>query len=376
MEEEYRPVVWKLPDDYLSYDHFVRVVRKLDMTSSPGYPYYYEAPTVGEWLQWDGFTVSQYALDRLWFEVNAYLEQEEQDSIFLTCFIKQEPHKLSKRLEKRYRLIMASPLHVQIVWTMLFGYQNDLEIEKTYEIPSQQGLVFPNGGWKSYYRQWTSKGFNTGLDKVAWDWNAPIWLINMDLDFRYRMGRGVEMDGWLRIAKRLYHHMFNNPIIIMPNGNAYKQVIPGIMKSGCVNTISTNSHMQGFVHVEACRLQGVSYLPMPACCGDDTLQKLEQATDISCYARLGAIVKSASEGMEFVGHEILSTGPVPIYFSKHLAKFERVSDDNVHDYVDSMCRMYCKSPLFDFWNAAASYLGVSVYSRQYYNYWYDNEEVF
>lgn len=374
MEEAYKDVIWTLPDDFLSFDRFMASVRRLDMKSSPGWPYMRESITNGQFLGWNGYSFDPLRLERLWFDVRTYLENPGE--IILYCFVKREPHKISKVLDNRWRLIMASPIHVQVVWTMLFGYQNDLEIQKCYHIPSQQGIILPGGGWKMFLEQWKSRGYDTGLDKSAWDWTFPYWLIELDLDFRRRMGRGASMGAWWKIASRLYDEMFVNPYVLLSNGILYQQRVPGVMKSGCVNTISTNSHAQVMVHVLACISEAVSIYPLPVCCGDDTLQRKSQAINLKAYERFGAIVKSASEGMEFVGHEFISCGPVPLYLGKHLVKSFHVDDENLEDYFDSLCRMYCKSDLFEFWARYAMKVGVNVYSREYYNYWYDNEDVF
>lgn len=344
------------------------------MKSSPGWPYLCEATTNGNFLGWNQIDFDPLKIERLWFDVRTYLENPVQITLF--CFVKLEPHKISKIRENRWRLIMASPIHVQVVWTMLFGYQNDLEIQQCYHIPSQQGVILPGGGWKLFLEQWRSRGYDTGLDKSAWDWTFPYWLIELDLDFRRRMGRGAKMGSWWEIASKLYNDMFVNPWVLLSNGAFYEQVYPGVMKSGCVNTISSNSHAQVMVHILVAASTGSPMYPLPVCCGDDTLQRKDQATDLEAYERFGAIVKSASEGLEFVGHEFISCGPVPLYLGKHLVKSFHVDDRNVSDYFDSMCRMYCKSPLFDFWSSYARFSGVNVYSREYYNHWYDNEKVF
>ncbi|APG75848.1 hypothetical protein 2 [Hubei sobemo-like virus 46] len=374
MEEAYREVIWQLPDNYLSYEQFLVAVSRVDMKSSPGWPYVKEGSTNAQILQWNGFTCSEYALGRMWNEVNHYLQSDEP--IVLSCFIKSEPHKISKVQEGRWRLIMASPLHVQIVWNMFFMYLNDLMVKKAYHIPSQQGLVLPNGGWKAYLDQWRSKGYDVGLDKQAWDWTAPIWLISMCLELRYRLCRGRMRGQWYNIARKLYRDMYDNPTIMLSNGQVYYQTIPGIEKSGCVNTISDNSFMQIGVHVLVCLDLGLPLYPLPVAVGDDTLQCASQTADVEAYAKFGAIVKSASAGIEFVGHEFTTNGPVPLYLGKHVVKSMHVADEYLPEYLDMMCRMYCKSPIFSYWACLANELNCPVFSQDYYSRWYDYESRF
>lgn len=375
MEEAYKLCVTRIPDDFLSYDSYLRAVSRLDMRSSPGYPVCLQYGTNGSYLGWDGVSHSEYGLKHLWNEVKKIIYEPELDSdIILRVFIKHEPHKREKVEEGRLRLIMASPVALQVVWHMLFDDFNDAEIRNSYFIPSQQGITLHHGSWKDYVRLWKALGYDTGLDKRAWDWTAPGWLLMWNLEFRARMMRGSKLAEWYALAQRMYVNMFEESKIMTSDGQVYQQEYPGIMKSGCVNTISDNSHCQVMGHILACLKQGVPYYPLPACCGDDTLQRLDQAVDVEAYKVFGAIVKSASDGLEFVGMEFTSDGPIPLYTDKHLAKFRSVCDENMSAYLDSMARMYCKNrEMFSFWEFVAGRLGVDLYSREYYSSWFDNE---
>lgn len=265
MEKAYAGTVWELPDDYLSFERYRLALYGLDMTSSPGIPYIYSSPSIGSWLGYDGLEFDEYKVRSLWHDVLAVLNGDYD--MVLRVFIKQEPHSIAKAVEGRWRLIVASPLCVQVVWQMLFKYQNDLEIQKCYDIPSQQGIIMVRGGWKTYLESWKARGFNTGLDKRSWDWTVPGWALDLDVQFRYRMGRGTKMSEWLGTAVRMYKDMFDHPVLRLSNGMEFRQEYPGIMKSGCVNTISTNSHMQVMIHLLACWDQGVSHVPLCEECG-------------------------------------------------------------------------------------------------------------
>lgn len=341
------------------------------MSSSPGYPYQKEATTNGQWLGYNGIEFDPIKLQRLWHDVK--LVFADQLDYVLRVFIKQEPHKMSKVDEKRWRLIMAAPLAVQVAWHMLFDHQNDLEIKQTYYIPSQQGLVLPRGGWKYFTRLWSNQGLTAGLDKSAWDWTAPAWALSMDLDFRCRMGRGDRIADWLKIAKILYRGMFDHPTLMLSDGTLYRQLYPGIMKSGCVNTISTNSHCQVFVHLAVCLSMNVDPNPLPVACGDDTLQHPRHTHSLDQYARFGVIIKSVSDTAEFMGHTFSMYGPLPLYWKKHLKKLHYIPDADLAQYLDSMARMYVHDEsCFNWWELIARKLAVPLpLSRQSYLRWYD-----
>lgn len=372
LEEEYEKARWVLKEDFDTKEAFYRAVQRIDRSSSPGYPYMRESPTNGEWLGFDGAWYDEYKLEVLWFDCQKVLRGEWE--LILRAFVKAEPHKKSKAEANRWRLILASPLCVQVVWHMMFDYGNDKEIEKAYWIPSQQGMVLVNGGWKQFYKLWTGLGYDCGLDKSAWDWTVPGWMFEDDLELRHRLGRGNRMGEWRTICDRLYNEMFVRPLVVLSNGTLWRQLYPGVMKSGCVNTISTNSHCQAILHLHACFVQGVQWWPLPACCGDDTLQRLSQASDITAYSRYGPVVKSASEGLEFMGHEFLVTGPVPLYSGKHVCNLFYQDSGNIGQYLESMARMYAHSPNQWFWYWVAAVLGLetALCSPEYYRYWYDN----
>lgn len=193
-EKHYMEVRCEIPEDFDQYSHYERCLRKLDMTSSPGIPYCREATTNGQWLKWDGMNMSLIQKQRLWHDVQEVFTGNYD--MLIRTFIKLEPHKKSKCEEKRWRLIMAAPLPVQVAWQMLFSMLNDKEIERSYVIPSQQGLVMVNGGWKRYLEQWTSQGLQGSLDKSAWDWTAPYWMLFLDLQLRHRLMYGQRREHW------------------------------------------------------------------------------------------------------------------------------------------------------------------------------------
>lgn len=370
MEQEYEPSRWNLPTDFLGYDNFTRALTRLEMGSSPGYPYQREKPTVGEWLRYDGVGFDTFAVARLWMDVCTVFEGS-WDTV-LRVFVKQEPHTTKKAQEKRWRLIMASPLCVQVAWHMLFDFHNDKEISCFNRIPSQQSISLPAGEWKRFLATWKTSGTLHGMDKSAWDWTAPFWALMLDVEFRYRMGRGTGMELWKEKANILFRQMFESVKIILSDGSMYKQVVPGIMKSGCVCTISTNGHCQGFAHVVACLKAGVGYQPMPPVVGDDTLIHPLHKCTVDYYACMGIVVKEVTDDIEFVGYKWSDGSLEPLYHGKHLKKLVHVSDDDLPDYLDSMCRQYARSRYYAFWEALCDALiGGTRLSRAAYEYWFN-----
>lgn len=372
LEEEYAVVRTEIQEDFDQYNGFYRAVKRLERSSTPGYPYCTESPTIGDFLGFDGFEYDMFKLRRLWFEVQRLLEGDFDDLLF-NVFIKEEPHKLHKIQEGRFRLIIGSPLHFQVLCHMLFDDFNDKQIERAYEIPSQQGIILNGGGWRSYMKLWTGLGLNCGLDKQAWDWTVPGWKIAWALEFRKRMVYGRKYQRWVYLAEKAYSALFEHPKLILSDGEVYRQQYAGVMKSGCVNTISDNSVMQVIDHLLVCEDLGVKYDPLPRAVGDDTLSCSSQVFDTVAYSKYGAIVKSASDGLEFVGMEFTNAGPIPLYLDKHLYKVAYCSKTVLVQFLDAMLRMYSYSPTYFLWEEIALRCGVAgqMRSRHYYLNWYD-----
>lgn len=376
LEKQYKPVVHYLDPNWYSWENYVRIVHNLDMQSSPGYPYCNQAPTIGAWFKFDGISVDSLRLKQLWYDVKLVFD-DRYDTI-LKVFIKLEPHKRTKILKDRWRLIMCSPLPVQVAWHMCFDQLNDLEIDKSYFIPSQHGMLIPGGAWKQYYNLWKTLDLTAGLDKEAWDWTAPFWAIMDSLELRFRLCRGPKdlIDDWKQKSTLLYRHMFEDPKILLSSGELFQQTIPGIMKSGCVNTISDNGHCQQECHAISAYRQGLPLEPFPRSGGDDTLHKYEHVVDLSVYKSFGIFVKSVSETTEFLGHSFDERGMLPLYLSKHIFKSLYIKPEDIETYLDAMARMYCHDEdLFEFWQTIALKKGVVLpLSRKGYVHWKDFSE--
>lgn len=374
-EEAYDKARYSLPCDWMSKEHFMRVVRGLENSSSPGYPYCREKPTIGEWLGFDGVFYDEFQVERLWHEVQAFLNGDK-DSLY-RVFIKREPHKISKAKTGRWRLIICPPLYEQVAWAMVFGTGNDKEIETVGEIPSLQGMKLSGGDWKHYVRLFNTRKMRYGTDKSAWDWTCHWELIKLDLELRYRLIRGsAEVKSeWFALAQRLYEGAFYHPRLILSNGQVYEQMYPGILKSGCVNTISSNSHMQILAHILLCLRNNKPIFPLPFAVGDDLLEGDNWLTADE-WATIGVVLKEIEDDYVFVGHRFPKTdrggGPVPLYLAKHLFRFGEVASKDMEDYLDSMVRLYAHDPAVQaLWREVAMRHDVNLPSEAYVKYWYD-----
>lgn len=370
LERAYRKASYHLRADFMSRERFEEVCYNLDYTSSPGLPYCRENGTIGDWLGWDGQQLSDERVDRLWWDMQAFLSGELLSDY--RVFVKREPHSRSKAESGRWRLIVCPPLFEQVAWTMVFGQGNDLEIDTVGQTPSLQGMYLCGGNWKWFLRLFECRGLNIGMDKSAWDWTAHIELLELDLELRDRLiTSGPKME-WRTLARRLYDGAFYHPRLVLSNGQVYEQLEPGIVKSGCVNTISTNSHCQLIAHVLVCLRNASSIYPLPVAVGDDTLASERNVGSPSDYSQLGIVVKELVDEVEFVGHRFLPSGPVPKYHTKHVFRFMECDDANLESFLDSMVRLYAHDDAWqEFWRKLARLAGVAIPSPSYVRFWYD-----
>lgn len=374
-EDAYSQVRYKLPDDWLTYSHFERVCYDLERSSSPGYPYCNEKSTIGDWLGFDGIQYDVQRMELLWRHVELF-KHGQMDSIY-RVFVKTEPHKIAKAIDGRWRLIICPPLYEQVLWAMVFGSGNDRENELVGMSPSLQGFKLCNGGWKQVYELFQQNQFDASLDKSAWDWTAhQVWL-DLDLELRKRLliSEGPQRQQWEAIASSLFKGAFYHPRLLLSNGMVFEQEIPGIMKSGCVNTISSNSHMQIFCHIYAALMDGKSIHPLPVAVGDDTLGSMSNTPSQVAYLKTGAIVKQVVQGIDFVGHVWCSTGPRPAYIAKHLFRYCEIEAAHLASFLESMVHLYCHhDEMTDLWRQLCVVHSVEVPSREYIRFWYDYDE--
>lgn len=377
-EELYAPARYQLREDFGTRSHFDEVLRRLDYTSSPGYPYNREASTIGGWLGWNGITYNEMRADRLWQDCQAFINGD-MDTLY-RVFVKDEPHKLSKAQQDRWRLIICPPLCEQVVWAMWFGQGNDVEIDTVGSTPSLQGIKLVEGCWKDYNRLFQQVGCDKAIDKSAWDWTAHIEWINLDFQLRCRLltaEPGLK-SRWMNVARMLYRRAFLHPRLLLSNGEVWEQLYPGVMKSGCVNTISTNSHCQVLAHIWLCLKNRLAVRPAPFAVGDDTIGKARNTPTPEQYARAGILVKPTGGGLEFVGHEFdpkFGKPPMPAYRAKHVFRYFQVDRDNLPSFLESMVRLYAHDDEFSsFWRIIAFRRKILLPSAEYCRFWYDNRE--
>lgn len=375
MEDIYAPLRVSEGEDHFTYAHFMRVLRMLDKTSSPGYPWMLDGSTIALYLggtyEWEWWPER---VEKLWWWVRSSIECGFNEEItFFRVFTKQEAHKRSKVESGRWRLIFAAPLHFQVVGQMLYSDLNDLECSMWGELPSVHGFYPVHGNWKWKKRKWDSEGYNTSMDKSGWDINAPGWVFEVSSDLRERLQEGAS-ETWLRLHRQMSAIAYSRSRLVFGDGSAFIQTTDGIMKSGLVNTISDNSRAQVALHILACKRAGRDYEPLPEACGDDTLSPDFDDDYLEKVQQGGCLVKECSMQVDqkFVGTIFRHTGPVPEKVEKHLATYQFMREEVVAEALDSYCHIYAHSEYLSLWRRLLMRRDVSrLRSVAYYRSVYD-----
>lgn len=321
------------PDDLLSKEHFTRVLEDIDLASSPGVPLLFTYPTNRDFL-WDGDSWNTQNVELLWDRVRRRLASRDSDPI--RVFIKCEPHKLKKIQEKRYRLISSVSLVDSVVDHMLFGWQNDSLVRNFVHLPVAVGWSPLYGGYK-----WIEPAL-VGYDRRAWDWTVPRWLLEAEMQVRFDLNANPSKL-WTELVRWRYNRLYDANLFQLSNGWQIEQMVPGVLKSGSVNTISSNSIMQCILHAYCLHECSMPLDGEFVAMGDDTLQ---EHTSPEYVDLLSSIIdlKPPTTG-EFCGIDF-TEGVEPINTPKHFKNLLYAKDADLHNSLISLQLNYGGSRRF------------------------------
>lgn len=352
VHDRFQSCNWSIPPDFLTYEHFLRMVMKLEWTSSPGYPYLLNYPTNADMFQVvDGIPSKDRV--RIFYDiVMDKIKNRQADEIRI--FIKPEPLKRKKIQQKRFRLISSVSVLDQLIDLMLFDEMNQAMIGHWPDIPAKPGWSPLSYGWSHIPRGWLTS------DKTGWDWTVQSWLIELCLWLRIHLCRNINTL-WRDLAKWRYHSLFSDARFVLSMGVILKQLFQGVMKSGCVNTISDNSIMQVFLHARVCLELGLPITDTYVM-GDDVLQDKGTWTDeqINLYQshlRKYCRLKVMQRKSEFAGFEFKGTVVEPSYSAKHAFQVLHAAEAVSEDIARSYALLYHRSEHREWWRAVVGHLG-------------------
>lgn len=325
-----------IPENFMTYEHYEEVVRNLEWDSSPGFPYMYEHPNNRSFFSVKDGVPNADRVAYCWTLVQERLRVRDSDPIRL--FIKPEPHTKKKIESKRFRLISSVSVVDQILDQMIFGFQNQTFLENHHHTPVRVGWGWMKGGWRS-----VPKSGMVACDKTGWDWTVSAWLVDMELELRSRLVFGEQKPYWEELARFRYEQLFIKNEFMTSGGLVFHVKMPGLMKSGCVNTIVSNSLMQLLLHVRVSVELGERTHNLWAM-GDDTIQ--DMVPFLPEYAQLlgqYCILKQVSSESEFAGFRWDGDFIEPLYPEKHAFQILHVKEKDKKVFALSYNLLYWRS---------------------------------
>lgn len=173
-----------------------------------------------------------------------FLERNLADPI--KVFIKNEPHKLAKIRDQKYRLISNVSIVDQLIERALCSRQNYAEIANWKTCPSKPGMGLHDEGLQELYAEVVSRQRVRSVaetDISGWDWSVQDWTLRLDGTLRsrlYHAAPGCALDVLLRFRSSCVARK----VFVLSDGTMYQQLKPGVQASGSYNTSSTNSRMR------------------------------------------------------------------------------------------------------------------------------------
>jgi hypothetical protein len=207
-------------------------------------------------------------------------------------FIKNEMHPIEKVRNRRFRIIYGITIVDQLVCKFVSQISNDAEIACNAvhgkDIPSAcgNGLNTPDelSRLAEQLLRWNKPFYDT--DVSGWDFGVPGWLLEEEVTMRIDLTK-TKGTPFERVAR---NQMFvqSLSVLVLPNGEAFSQTVPGIQKSGSNTTSSGNSRMRAFV----ARLVGSD---LSVHTGDDSVETYPGSEEqlVAAYRELGIRVTDA-----------------------------------------------------------------------------------
>lgn len=267
----------------------------------------------------------------------------------IRVFIKQEPHKLSKIRDGRFRLISAVSLVDTMVDRIMFGWLARRVLSTVGETPCMVGWSPIGGG--SLLMGDLFKGKETrSLDMTAWDWTVDEWLIVALREVVKSLGI-LAPSWWCSWVDHRWESLFRDAIFEFGDGSRVSQSGWGIMKSGCFLTIVLNSVAQLLRHALVARRMGLRHRIVQVVMGDD--QTLVNFPEFEEYERitlsLGYRLKPSTVDVghvRFAGFRFEGRRAIPEYVSKHKYILSHAPLSSLPEILQSYQLLYLYDPDF------------------------------
>lgn len=242
-------------------------------------------------------------------------------------------------------MISVLSLVDQIVDRVLFGPWARAEVANHFDIAGKTGWSPLPANYLPLIRTFDSDVLAT--DCSAFDWTFPAWLVDNILETRIARMRAVSEDIEMAMRARWREVLSTDCVMRLPDGSRLRQMVPGVMKSGWLLTISVNSEAQERLAIAAWHRTASSPVPTLWSMGDDVLMSWPEDGREEAFLdelrSLGVIVKQASHNLEFAGFAFgAEPQPYaePIYGPKHRFLLRHVAEEQLEEVVSAYGLLY------------------------------------
>jgi hypothetical protein len=158
-------------------------------------------------------------------------------------FVKQEPHKKTKLILGRQRLISSVSLVDNIVERVLHSLLNKHWVSVWDKIPAKPGIGFQDRDVNVIRDNVGSMEDPAALDASHFDWSVNGFYFDWDADFRSEQ-LCLRKDDALNVALHNRAYCLSLSVFQCSNGTLVEQVDRGIQLSGSYTTSSSNSNIR------------------------------------------------------------------------------------------------------------------------------------
>lgn len=280
----------------------------------------------------------------VWQRMRNLLVKPEADP--LNVFVKQEPHKVKKIRENRFRLISGVSFVDTMIDRILFHGLAAAVKRSVMWTPALIGWA-PHSGQHRLLSSMFGRRKVMSIDKEAWDWTLREWMVNGLKNFLKRLCVNMP-DWWEKMVDARFEMLFTRAVWRFSDGDEWIQTFTGIMKSGCYLTIILNSAAQVYLHhATLVRMRCERDFGTLFAVGDDTVQDEEEHLLEYVYTlgTLGCWPKKPVVGyrFEFCGFEYYGGEIMPLYRDKHQFNIEHVDPGTRDEVLASYLLMYAFS---------------------------------
>lgn len=237
----------------------------------------------------------------------------------IRVFVKQEPHKLEKISQGRFRIISVVSMVDELVERLIANTQNEVEIGLWDLIPSKPGMGLSTDEQTNILYSSVQPLLSEAAeaDITAWDWSIEGWMIEMDARARLVLAQHVKHPFLFAPdnVTNLYLNRFSclaHAVFSLSDGQLFAQRKPGLIKSGSYCTSSTNSR----IRVMLSKLVGAEWC---IAMGDDSVEQYRD-TAAEAYKKLGINLKfykrTDLDSFEFCSTNFSSKRAEPLNWAK------------------------------------------------------------